>query len=517
MIPLGRQDDSVVLPLVVAISITLVLLTVALPAWIKERRNITLWKRLERYFGKGLKDLQPHDKQFPGYDLASLSRALDSFLAEFAESTETIGSIPVKSAQALTAIEPDSWHGKSKPSAATFERLPVDVDEEASFVSNCLYLVKLRPAAVPGFATGDDHPDAAALRVAILLSYSPPAAAYEEEMDSTSARPAYLDLGIACPSRAAADFFFDQVDQRRRQLSVYRGTVIDPHVSDGGIQTIAFRRIQPVAESDLVLPDSVKALTHGAIVSFYRHADALRSLGVDLKRGVLFHSPPGTGKTSISLYLAGMLPNFTVCFVSGRRLLYPREVCGMARYLQPTMLVFEDIDLVAQERDVNGLATVLGELMNQIDGCEPNEQVLFVMNTNSMDRIEQAVKNRPGRIDQIIHIPLPDQADRARLLRLFSARFAPSADEIDRVAAATDGATPAMLKEIVKRAAVSAVARASGNVAPPSHDHNGDGSANHNGDAAPAPDLTITAQDLLLGYEQVQYLRNLKSPAGQIL
>jgi SpoVK/Ycf46/Vps4 family AAA+-type ATPase len=212
-----------------------------------------------------------------------------------------------------------------------------------------------------------------------------------------------------------------------------------------------------------------------------------------------------------------MLPNFTVCFVSGRRLLYPREVCGMARYLQPTMLVFEDIDLIAQERDMNGLATVLGELMNQIDGCEPNEQVLFVMNTNSMDRIEQAVKNRPGRIDQIIHIPLPDQADRARLLRLFSARFAPSAEEIDRVAAATDGATPAMLKEIVKRAAVSAVARADGKLVPRPHGGNGDGQADRNGDGTASTELAITAQDLLLAYEQVQHLRNLKSPVTQIL
>jgi ATP-dependent 26S proteasome regulatory subunit len=38
---------------------------------------------------------------------------------------------------------------------------------------------------------------------------------------------------------------------------------------------------------------------------------------------------------------------------------------------------------------------VLGELMNQIDGCEPTGQVLFVMNTNSLDRLEHAVKNRP--------------------------------------------------------------------------------------------------------------------------
>src|SRR6185437_2301740 len=171
------------------------------------------------------------------------------------------------------------------------------------------------------------------------------------------------------------------------------------------VHTIGFRALHRVRAEDLVLPEQVKALIHGSIVGFYNHRDVLQELGIEMKRGILFHGPPGTGKTSISLYLAGLLPNFTVCFVSGERLLYPREVCRMARYLQPAMVVFEDIDLVAQDRDANGLATVLGELMNQIDGCEPTDRVLFLMNTNSLDRLEAAVRNRPGRVDQIIEIP----------------------------------------------------------------------------------------------------------------
>src|SRR5205823_5065633 len=136
-------------------------------------------------------------------------------------------------------------------------------------------------------------------------------------------------------------------------------------------------------------PEQVKQLVDGAIVSFYRHQHQLRRLGVEMKRGILFCSPPGTGKTSISLYLAGLLPDFTICFVSGQRLLYPRDIGQMARYLQPAMIVFEDIDLIAEQRDRNGLATVLGELMNQIDGCDPDDQVLFIMNTNSIERIEE--------------------------------------------------------------------------------------------------------------------------------
>src|SRR5262249_6740328 len=157
--------------------------------------------------------------------------------------------------------------------------------------------------------------------------------------------------------------------------NIYRGKVIDPQFVGHEIHSIGFRAIKRLHESDLILADSVKQLVRGAILNFYTHLSTLQRLGVDLKRGILFHSPPGTGKTSISLYLAGLLPEFTVCFVSGQQLLYPRELCRMARYLQPTMIVFEDIDLIAEHRDSNGLATVLGELMNQIDGCDPDDQV----------------------------------------------------------------------------------------------------------------------------------------------
>ena len=264
--------------------------------------------------------------------------------------------------------------------------------------------------------------------------------------------------------------------------------MIDPVVSGGGIHTIGFRALHRVREEDLILPESVKQLIHRSIIGFYNHREVLEGLGIEMKRGILFHSPPGTGKTSISLYLAGKLPNFTVCFVSGERLLYPREICRMARYLQPATIIFEDIDLVAQERNVNGLATVLGELMNQIDGCEPTDQVLFIMTTNSLERLEHAVKNRPGRVDQIIEIPLPDADQRQQLIQHFARNLKLAVADLDKLLKATEGTTPATLKEIVKRAAVSAVERLDGQ--------------------HPAGALKLTEADLLLATEQVRALRD---------
>lgn len=438
--------------------------------------------RLRRFFGRhDYARLEAHEKSFPGYDLPSVHRALSAFFSEKCTSTLTVGACPhISTFQDLLNSDANSYLRRSKPSAPSYTRLPVDVDQDDSFVSHCIY-----------FATLPPPPAGPAPKLAVMLTHQKIDRPHDDGLESSSAPASLLKISIACTDRALAARFFTELESSRKHLSIYRGKVIDPNVTPAGIQSISFRRIQRVGPEDLVLPDAVRSLVDGSIVAFYRNRDALSSLGVELKRGVLFNSPPGTGKTSISLFLASFLPDFTVCFISGRKLLFPREVCEMARYLQPTMLVFEDIDLIAQDRDVNGLATVLGELMNQIDGCEPNDQVLFIMNTNSMDRIEQAVRNRPGRVDQIIDIPLPDIDARRSLIKYFARNLTLWPEDIDRLAAATDGVTPAELKEVVKRAAVLAVSR--------THSH-------------PAPTngtpLQLTGSDLLLAFHQTRALRS---------
>jgi hypothetical protein len=269
---------------------------------------------------------------------------------------------------------PMGWY--LRPDPPLFQRVPVDVEEEESVISNGVFLIEIGPeagsrrvrkSAALREAGGDGAPPGPE-RVAVYV-FAGQSPEYWDGMQTNIVSSQGLMVSVACRYRDAADRFFAELDERRRRLSVYRGKVISPTIHSGVVLSIGFRAIKRVRAADLVLTDGVRSLIERSILGFYEHKDALTGLGIELKRGVPLHGPPGTGKTSISLYLAGLLPDFTVCFVSGDQLLHPRAICHMARYLQPSMVVFEDIDLIAAERDANGLATVLGELMNQIDGC----------------------------------------------------------------------------------------------------------------------------------------------------
>jgi AAA+ superfamily predicted ATPase len=453
----------------------------------------TLYQQFVQFFGPDLDRLEMHEKQFPGYDLASLHRGMASFLDNCTLQHQAIGSCAFGTIQDLFASFRSFLGRRERATQPAYQRVAVDVEEEISVVTSGLFLAEMtaeagarRTRRSASLRRGSSVPPAQAgpEKLAILLH-----ARTVDRWDGLAIHP--LLVGVACRSRDVADRFFAELEERRRASSIYRGKVIDPTLVSGTIYAIGFRAIKQVQEQDLILPEEVMGLLQRSIVGFCRNSEKLERFQVELKRGILLHGAPGTGKTSICLYLAGLFPEFTVCFVSGDRLLYPRAICEMARYLQPSMVVFEDIDLIAQQRDENGLATVLGELMNQIDGCEPAEQVLFVMNTNSLDRLESAVRNRPGRVDQIIPIPLPDREARRRMLRTFTRSVQLAETDLEKTLDATQDMSPAMLKEIVKRAVVMAVER--------------DGCED---------ELTIEGSDLLLAVSQVKELREPLTPGS---
>jgi ATP-dependent 26S proteasome regulatory subunit len=97
-----------------------------------------------------------------------------------------------------------------------------------------------------------------------------------------------------------------------------------------------------------------------------------------------------------------------------------------------------------------------------MDGLNEDIDIVFVLTTNRPEMIEPALASRPGRIDLALAMPLPDGDGRARLLDLYSKRLELDVRDRARFVAATEGATPAFIREVLRRAALISAERGAG-------------------------------------------------------
>jgi ATP-dependent 26S proteasome regulatory subunit len=241
-----------------------------------------------------------------------------------------------------------------------------------------------------------------------------------------------------------------------RKRNVYRGLVVSLSDAEQGLH-VRFHHLPPIARDQIILPAGVLERIERQSVGFAKHAERLRDAGRHLKRGLLLHGAPGTGKTLTAMYLAGRMPDRTVLLITGRGMGLLEQACAMARVLQPATVVLEDIDLIAEERTRNapGCSPLLFELLNQIDGLADDADILFVLTTNRPELLEPALAARPGRVDQAIEVPLPDAECRRRLFELYGRGLtviASVAPYVER----TVGASAAFIRELLRRAALFA-------------------------------------------------------------
>jgi ATP-dependent 26S proteasome regulatory subunit len=213
---------------------------------------------------------------------------------------------------------------------------------------------------------------------------------------------------------------------------------------------------RPVVTRDqIVLPDEVLENIERQVLGVRRHSDRLLASGQHLKRGVLLHGAPGTGKTHTVRYLLGQLPEATVIVISGRALERIREACSVARTLQPAIIVVEDVDLIAEQREARpGEHPLLFQLLNEMDGLNSAADVTFLLTTNRADLLEPALAERPGRVDLAAELPLPDSAARRQLIRLYQGNLELDLADTDGLVERTEGVTAAFLKELLRKAAV---------------------------------------------------------------
>lgn len=403
-----------------------------------EHSDDPLGDRLRAHFGRELKGLPVVSRALPGYQRVNFQVAIDAFLAEHGREAELIG-LPMMHGYRMGLAElakgsrHGPWHSEGEPGPVEYE--PVDVGERRIMcVATGLWLI----------ADGDQ-------RTLLMLR--------REDHG-----PGHAELGIEVMAveRETAERLLVEIERLMAEHNVYRGRILVLEASDFGGLGINVHRLPSVTREQIVFPSGVLERIERHTKTFADHADALRAAGRHLKRGLLLHGPPGTGKTLTVMYLSTLMPDRTVLLLTGNALGAIGPACDMARELAPAMLVLEDVDLVAEDRMYGHPTSVLFELLNQMDGLNEDIDIVFVLTTNRPDVIEPALASRPGRIDLAVRMPLPDGEGRSRLLDLYGEGLELDVSDRATFISATHGATPAFIREVLRRAALIAAERGAG-------------------------------------------------------
>lgn len=283
--------------------------------------------------------------------------------------------------------------------------------------------------------------------VALLLSQP------ESRYDPPTAELLARDRAVA---REAMQQLLDEV----RREPVYKGKTIYLADDEGtGQVQVRFHHLQPVGRDALILPDELLAVVERNVIGLSRHGETLRRAGRSTRHGLLLHGPPGTGKTLLLRYLAGRCADHTVLVLTGRQVRLIRESCQVARLLAPSLVILEDVDLIGEDRADNRCPVLLQDLLDEMDGLGPKAEVVFLLTTNRPEVLEPALSARPGRIDQAVELPLPDEACRRRLFVLYGKGLDLAAVELSRWIHKTQGASPAFIEELLRKAALLAAER----------------------------------------------------------
>ncbi|MDH5275217.1 MAG: AAA family ATPase [Gammaproteobacteria bacterium] len=265
--------------------------------------------------------------------------------------------------------------------------------------------------------------------------------------------------GAGAEGLRIADQVFPTIERRLSKDSCYRGRVLSLEQENqwsGRASRITVHEFEPVTREEVILPEATLKAVERNVLSFAAHRPALRKLGLSTQKGLLFHGAPGTGKTHCIRYLAGQLTGHTTLLITADGVGLLPDYIALARPLQPALVVIEDADLIARARTEMGgpcEEVMLNRLLNELDGLRERADIFFVLTTNRPEELEPALASRPGRIDQSIEFPLPDEGHRIRLLRLYGQSIPVQQALLDDLATRTHGATPAFIKEFMRRIA----------------------------------------------------------------
>ncbi|PRX21757.1 SpoVK/Ycf46/Vps4 family AAA+-type ATPase [Paraburkholderia sp. BL18I3N2] len=403
------------------------------------------WEALAAHFDdRSPEDLTSSQRQFPHHTRPELQQTLSRLLTPFAPRLLGLNQVHERFPLTISSLFVQSTGPMSTTvSLAPVKYRNVDVGEETpvAVLDNGLWLI----------TDGE-------LRAAVL---------FEQHMEGMNTSIASVEI-VSLPNARGLAFgseVYAGLEQAIRESRLYRGKVLSLEVTEdysGQPRSIVVHRLPAVERQDVILSPQTMELLDRNIFEFARTREGLKILRQSLQKGVLLYGPPGTGKTHTIKYLASNLPAHTTLLISANQVGQLDNYMLLARLLQPSMVVIEDVDLIGRHRTEMRSPkeeSLLNRLLNEMDGLHQDAEILFALTTNRPEEIEEALAARPGRVDQAIEIPAPDADCRARLLRLYGSRMSIPTGVAALAVERTEGVGAAFIKELVRRLAQQSIAR----------------------------------------------------------
>ena len=400
-------------------------------------KNPTVCSALKKHFKKfELHQLVTAMREFPATARLDLQSAISEVLSGPLQPQNLLGT------HALHAFD-----------TITFAHLLVENDAA----------VLVSPLQYDDVDTGETVP-ARCLRNALWLCATPelPFAVFLSRVERYG-RPGGIHVEIAVPPGEAGlkitRQLLEQIERKVTQAGSYRGRVLSLEASDnysGAVQEVKVHRLKSVRREEVILPEKTLSLLERNVTRFVEQRSQLQKMQLGLKKGLLFYGPPGTGKTHTIHYLASQLKDHTTLLITAEQVGHLQQYMQLARFLQPAMVVLEDVDLIARARtSMNSPCeeSLLNQLLNEMDGLREDARVLFILTTNRPDQLEKALTSRPGRIDQAIEFPLPDGEGRRKLINLYGAGLNLEDELVSLLIQKTKGGSGAFMKELMRRSA----------------------------------------------------------------
>jgi len=411
--------------------------------WRHQKRR-SLPQLLKRHFSPAPLDrITVTERQFPTHIRADLQHAVDDFLqtttvCTFAGIQSVIHGLGGVDFTSLLDESLISFTGSTSTGPPQYEEIDVGEDEPVQALKNGIWLLRRN-------------------RVKVALLYAP---LTEYGGCGITQRVRFQVATVEDEDgREVTRELFKHLESAVQTARSYRGKVLSLEQGDeysGRASGVKVHRLRGVRREEVILPQKTLDLLDRNVIQFVQRRAGLSEFYMATKKGLLFYGPPGTGKTHTIRYLAGALPGHTTLLVSAEQVGLLGEYMTLARLLQPSVVVIEDVDLIARERTQmrnTGTELMLNKLLNEMDGLREDCEIVFILTTNRPEQLETALASRPGRIDQAIEFPLPDGEGRAKLVRLYS-RGIKAPDELtEEIVKRTDKVSASFIKELMRRSA----------------------------------------------------------------